>query len=65
MRRLRTECEKAKRFLSQTNSTSIIVDSLAQGEDFEYQLTKAKFESLCMSLFKKTLIPVEKVLKDS
>jgi len=48
MRRLRTECEKAKRFLSSTKQTSIEVDSLAQGEDFTYTLTRAKFETLCM-----------------
>ena len=65
MRRLRTECEKAKRFLSSTTSTSIEVDSLAEGEDFSYSLTKARFEAWCLSLFKQTLIPVDKVLKDA
>jgi len=65
MRRLRTECEKAKRFLSSTKQTSIEVDSLAQGEDFTYTLTRAKFETLCMSMFRKTLKPVEKVLQDA
>ena len=59
MRRLRTECEKAKRFLSSTNSSTIIVDSLASGEDFDFTLTKAKFENLCLPMFRKTLKPVE------
>jgi L1 cell adhesion molecule like protein len=65
MRRLRTQCEKAKRFLSSTNSTSIEVDALAEGEDFVFTLTKARFEAWCLPLFKKTIIPVEKVLKDA
>merc|ERR1711862_294808 len=40
-------------------------DSLAQGEDFTYTLTRAKFETLCMPMFKETLKPVEKVLMDA
>merc|ERR1712188_331263 len=65
MRRLRTQCEKAKRFLSSTKQTDIEVDALAEGEDFFYTLTRAKFEELCMPLFKQTLKPVEQVLTDA
>jgi len=65
MRRLRTQCERAKRFLSSTNQTTIEVDGLAEGEDFYYSLTRAKFEQLCMSYFKDTLKPVESCLRDS
>ena len=52
MRRLRTQCEKAKRILSSTAQTTIEVDSLAESEDFSLTLTRAKFEELCMTLFK-------------
>jgi len=52
MRRLRTQCEKAKRFLSSTKQTDIEVDALSEGEDFLYTLTRAKFEELCLPLFK-------------
>merc|ERR1719194_245606 len=65
MRRLRTQCEKAKRILSATKQTDIEVDALSEGEDFMYTLTRAKFEELCMPLFKQTLVPVEKVLQDA
>merc|ERR1719420_2902547 len=65
MRRLRTQCERAKRFLSSVNQTTIEVDGLAQGEDFYYSITRAKFEQLCMSYFKDTLKPVEQCLRDS
>ena len=65
MRRLRTQCEKAKRILSASAQTAIEVDSLAESEDFSMTITRAKFEELCMSQFKETIPPVEKVLRDS
>ena len=33
------------------------------GKDFTEKLTRAKFEELCLDLFKKTLQPVDKVLQ--
>ena len=65
LRRLRTQCEKAKRILSSSAQTSIEVDSLADSQDFSMTITRAKFEELCLSMFKETIPPVEKVLKDS
>jgi heat shock protein 1/8 len=41
------------------------VDSLAESEDFNCVITRAKFEELCLSMFKECIPPVEKVLKDS
>jgi len=65
VRRLRTQCERAKRYLSSSMSTTIDVDSLHQGIDFSLNLNRAKFEELCMDYFKATMDPVAKVLKDS
>lgn len=65
MRRLRTQCERAKRILSSAAQTTIEVDALAESEDFNLTLTRAKFEELCMPFFKDTVPPVEKVLKDA
>jgi heat shock protein 1/8 len=65
LRRLRTACERAKRILSSSSQSSIEVDSLADGQDFNITLTRAKFESLCDSLFRKCMGPVEQVLRDS
>jgi len=48
MRRLRTQCERAKRILSASMETSIEVDALADGEDFNIVLSRAKFEELCL-----------------
>jgi len=65
IRRLRTACERAKRSLSSSNSATIEIDSLYDGVDFNYVLTRAKFEQLCLDDFKKCMKPVEQVLKDS
>ena len=65
MRRLRTSCERAKRTLSSATQTSIEIDSLVDGIDFFSSITRARFEELCMDLFRGTLDPVEKVLRDA
>ena len=65
VRRLHTACERAKRTLSSATQTSIEIDSLFEGIDFYTSLTRARFEELCQDLFKSTLDPVEKVLRDS
>lgn len=65
LRRLRTACERAKRVLSSSSQAAIEVDSLADGQDFNATLTRAKFESLCDSLFRKCMGPVEQVLRDA
>lgn len=65
LRKLRTQCERAKRNLSFAISTSIEVDSLYDGIDFCYTFTRALFEQLNMDLFRKCMEPVEKVLSDA
>jgi heat shock protein 5 len=62
--KLKREAEKAKRALSSQMSVRIEFENLVDGQDFTETLTRAKFEELNMDLFKKTLAPVEKVLKD-
>jgi L1 cell adhesion molecule like protein len=65
MRRLRTACERAKRTLSSATQSSIEIDSLFEGVDFYSSLTRARFEELCGDLFRNTITPVEKVMKDA
>lgn len=65
LRRLRTACERAKRSLSSSAQASIEIDSLYEGVDFYTSITRARFEELCADLFRSTLDPVEKVLKDA
>ena len=64
MRRLKTACEKAKRTLSTASSANIEVDALADGQDCNITITRARFEDICADLFKRTMDPVEKVLTD-
>jgi len=65
LRRLRTACEKAKRTLSSSTQASIEIDSLFEGVDFFSSITRARFEELCGELFRSTLEPVEKALRDA
>ncbi|KAK6521212.1 70-kilodalton heat shock protein [Arthrobotrys conoides] len=65
LRRLRTACERAKRTLSSSAQTSIEIDSLYEGIDFYTSITRARFEELCQDLFRSTMEPVERVLRDS
>ncbi|XP_056416000.1 heat shock 70 kDa protein-like [Hyla sarda] len=65
LRRLRTACERAKRTLSSSSQASIEIDSLSEGTDFYTSITRARFEELCSDLFRGTLDPVEKALRDA
>jgi len=65
LRRLRTACERAKRTLSASAQANIEIDTLFEGIDFYTSITRARFEELCSDLFKGTLEPVEKALRDA
>jgi len=65
IRRLRTQCERAKRQLSSQTQVTIEVDSLHEGNDFSLRVSRAKFEELCMDFFKASMDPVTQCLSDS
>uniref|UniRef100_A0A2K5LMQ6 Heat shock 70 kDa protein 6 n=1 Tax=Cercocebus atys TaxID=9531 RepID=A0A2K5LMQ6_CERAT len=65
MRRQRTACEPAKRTLSSGTQATLEIDSLFEGVDFYTSITRARFEELCSDLFRSTLEPVEKALRDA
>lgn len=65
MGKLKREVEKAKRTLSSQMSVKIEVESFFEGTDLSETLTRAKFEELNLDLFRKTMKPVEQVLKDA
>jgi len=65
LRRLRTACERAKRTLSASAQANLEIDSLFEGIDFYTSITRARFEELCSDLFKGTLEPVEKAMRDA
>src|ERR1043165_4288730 len=51
--------------ISTNLQTSIEIDSFFEGIDFYTSLTRTKFEELNQDLFRSTMEPVEKVLRDS
>jgi L1 cell adhesion molecule like protein len=65
LRRLRTACERAKRTLSTSATANIEIDALFEGVDFYTNISRARFEELCSDLFRGTLDPVQKALKDA
>merc|ERR1719185_11509 len=65
IRRLRTQCERAKRTLSSSTQATIEIDSLFDGIDYTCSLSRARFEELCMDYFRNSLGPVEKAMRDS
>merc|ERR1711975_161662 len=65
IRRLRTQCERAKRTLSSSTQATIEIDSLFDGVDYTCSLSRARFEELCMDYFRNSMGPVEKCMRDS
>ena len=67
IKRLKTECEKAKRILSSAMQTTLEVDSFYKNENEEdfaltVVLTRAKFEELCSEMFKQCIRTVDEVI---
>ena len=65
LKRLKAQAERAKRTLSSSTTTTIEIDSLYDGIDFNTTLTRARFDELCGEVFANTMAPVEKVLQDA
>merc|ERR1712022_44688 len=65
LQKLRREVERVKRTLSTQHQARLEIEGLIDGQDFSETLTRARFEELCVDLFKKTLGPVQKVIDDS
>ncbi|CAN1123178.1 Heat shock 70 kDa protein BIP1 [Linum perenne] len=62
--KLRKECERVKRTLSNQSEVRVEIDSLIDGMDFTESLSRAKFEELNMDMFEKTLDVVKKTMED-
>ncbi|KAM7508179.1 hypothetical protein LguiA_018632 [Lonicera macranthoides] len=65
LRKLSNACERAKRTLSSTTKTPIVVDSLCESIDYYETLTRDRFEELNIDLFRKCMELVEKCLEDA
>jgi len=65
LRRLKTACERTKKTLSTSNSATLELESFYEGIDFFSNITRVRFESLCMNMFNDCMTPVSKVLQDA
>uniref|UniRef100_A0A2K5DDL1 Heat shock cognate 71 kDa protein n=1 Tax=Aotus nancymaae TaxID=37293 RepID=A0A2K5DDL1_AOTNA len=65
IRHLCTACECAKRTPSSSTQASIEIDSLYEGIDFYTSIIRARFEELNADLFRGTLDPIDKALRDA
>ena len=63
--RLGAACERAKRELTSQHSTLLEVASLRDGIDFRATITRRRLEELCQYLFRTTIEPIERVLRDA
>ena len=65
VKRLKVACERLKRTLSSATQGQIELESLYDGVDFFSSMTRARFEEINSDIFRRTLEPVEKVMRDS
>ena len=65
MKKLRDACQTIKHDLSHSESASIEVDALVNGEDFDSTLSRDKFVEINQPLFARCLKPVKQALKDA
>lgn len=65
LRRIKTICERAKITLSSSTKTKIELDSVYNGIDMDIDITRAKFEELCRSIFERIYVPIDNALRDA
>ena len=65
LKSLRTACERIRRTLSASVQANIEIVSLFEGINFYTLVTRTRFKELCSDLFKGTLEPVQKAMRDA
>jgi L1 cell adhesion molecule like protein len=65
LKRLNIAAEKAKKNLSSSTVTTIDVDSLFDGVDYNTSFTRAKFEQIADKIFNRTIEPISRLLQDA
>ncbi|XP_068132257.1 heat shock 70 kDa protein 14 [Hyperolius riggenbachi] len=64
MMKLMNSADTAKHSLSTLGSANCFVDSLYDGIDFECNVSRARFELICSSLFNQCIDPIKKLLEE-
>ncbi len=65
MRRLKSQCEDAKKTLSTTSSTDISYDNFYDGNDLRITVSQSKFEEICSDEFSRCKDPIIRALEDA
>ncbi|XP_028256265.1 heat shock 70 kDa protein 14 [Parambassis ranga] len=65
MLKLMNGADMAKHSLSSLGSANCFVDSLHDGCDFDCNISRARFELLCSSLFNKSIQPIRPLLEEA
>ncbi|KAM3859295.1 heat shock 70 kDa protein 14 [Diretmus argenteus] len=65
MMKLMNGADAAKHALSSLGSANCFVDSLHDGMDFDCNVSRARFELLCTSLFNKSMQPIKTLLEEA
>lgn len=65
MVKLRSAAETCKHVLSTVSTAHCFVESLCEGVDFSYNITRARFENLITSHLSEYLQPIHEVLEKS
>lgn len=65
IKKLRDACQVLKHNLSHSDTATIEVDALVNGEDFDSSLTREKFVEINSELFTRCLEPIEKAISDA
>lgn len=65
MKKLRDACQTLKHNLSHSDSATIEVDELVNGEDFDSSLTRDQFVDINKDLFDHCIAPIERALNDA
>ncbi|XP_060253365.1 heat shock 70 kDa protein 14 isoform X9 [Ovis aries] len=65
MMKLMNGADTAKHSLSTLGSTNCFLDSLYEGQDFDCNVSRARFELLCSPLFNKCIEAIREVLEQS
>jgi molecular chaperone DnaK (HSP70) len=63
MSKLKTNAEDLKHILSTMERAHCSIDALYDGSDFDYHLTRQRFEGACNKIYQQILQPIEDILK--
>ena len=65
MKRLKNAAENIKKNLSTSTTSSIEIESVFEGNDYNSSITRAKFEQICNPIFEKCMALIKQVMSDT